>query len=274
MARNLSLVGVIAAALATSSAPALAAPAIDRSTTLTASAPSFAWDGQEATAAAPQQSAVSYDPANCTKEPDYYCDVTLVRVDAAKGTTADLEFAIFDFSVPIADFDLSIFRSDASGEPGEFLANGGNLSAAGLEETVPIEDAEPGYYLATVSYYFSPGASYKGTVKATGIVAPKPAAKPTSPAAPTPVAPQPSATPPPAPARFAMTVSPVRRGARAVRVKVSAATTVTVRDARGRRLGGARAAKAGTVTVRLRRRVTSGRLTVHAGGLRRVVRIR
>ena len=161
-------------------APASASAAVppDRTATLTAASPAFAWDGQEATAAAPQQSAQGYDPALCSKDPDYYCDVTLVKLDAAPDTTAELEFAINEFSFACSDFDISIFHSDANGTPGEFIANGGNLSAACLEETVTVADAAPGYYLATVSYYFSPGATYKGSVKATGIVPPPAAPAP------------------------------------------------------------------------------------------------
>lgn len=270
------VLGSLVALWVTAPAGAQAAPAIDRTATISAAAPNYAWDGQQAQAAAPQQSADGFDPYLCSKEPGYYCDVTHVRLDAAADSTATLQFDIFDFSVAVADFDLSIFRSDAAGQPGEFIANGGNLSAAGLEETVIVRDAEPGYYLATVSYYFSPNASYKGTIKGSDITpAPTPA--------PTPVA---TTSPTPAPVssgrlrlKLPSRLGSARRAARgrSLRVRVNAAEELTdvvlrLTDSRRRLVASARVARlpAGSreIGLKLRRRPRAGRytLTATAGG--------
>jgi hypothetical protein len=259
------LLALLVAALAVPAA-ASAAPSPDRAALLSAASPAFAWEGDRAQAAAPQQSAEGYDPNRCTKNSDYYCDITLVRLDAAGGTTADLEFAISDFSVSFADFDLSIFTSDASGAPGELIANGGNLSAAGMEETVTVPAAEPGYYLVTVSYYFSPDATFKGSMKATGIVAPP---VPAAPAA----APQTAGPAAGRPAPLPVAVASVRRAGRVVVVRLRAGAalsnvTLALRDRRGRIVAGARVAslRAGTRAVRLR-----GRRPVRPGRFELVV---
>ena len=252
-------------------APASAAPRPDRAALISAKFADYPWDGQRATAAAPQQSANGFDPNLCTKEPDYYCDITHVKLDAAAGTTAQLQFDIFDFSVPFADFDISIFHSDEAATPGEFIANGGNLSAAGLEETVILPEAEPGYYLVTVSYYFSPDASYKGTIKGTGITAPPESAPPAAP--PASPAPGPSAAPP------KVRVKSVSRRGRDVIVRLAepAASTLAValRDRRGRLVARGRV-KAGSRTAKLRarRRVAAGRYRLRVGASVGTVRIR
>jgi hypothetical protein len=262
--------------------PAAAAPVPDRVAVMSATSQNFAWDGQQATAAAPQQSSDGFDPNLCTKEEDYYCDVTHVRLDAAEGTTAELQFDIFDFSPPIADFDISIFHSDAAGTPGDFIANGGNLSAAGLEETVVVPEAAPGYYLVTVSYYFSPDATYKGTIKATGITPPPAGSPPPSTPAP---APPTTAPAPAAPAPAATTAPPkvhvksVKRRGRNITVHFAQpaprALPVVLRDrrgkvvARGRVTAGARSAK-----LRAKRRVAAGRYRLTVGDATGAVRIR
>ena len=245
-----------------------AAPTPDRGALMSAGTPNFTWQGQQAQAAAPQQSAQGFDPNKCTKNPDYFCDVTLVRLDAAAGTTAELEFAIFDFSVEFADFDLSIFRSDASGTPGELVANGGNLSAAGMEETVKVPEAEPGYYLVTVSYYFSPDATFTGSIKATGIV-PPPAPSPSRP-------PAAQATPSPAPQPLGLSLVSARRTKRAVLVRTRTArrlsnVSLALRDRRGRLVAAGRfgAIKPGTRTLRLRatRKLRAARYELLAIGI-------
>ena len=265
-------------ALLLPAAPAAAAPTPDRVAVLSATSANFAWDGQQATAAAPQQSANGFDPNLCTKEPDYYCDVTHVKLDAAPDTTAELQFDIFDFSVPFADFDISIFHSDAAATPGEFIANGGNLSAAGLEETVVVPEAAPGYYLVTVSYYFSPDASYKGTIAAKGIVPPPaPAAPATSP---------PSGTTGPAPAPGPASTAPpkvhvrsVTRRGRIVTVRLgsaaAAAMPLVLRDRRGKVVARGKVAKGARVAkLRARRAVRPGRYRLSVGGSSGTVRIR
>lgn len=273
--------GLALALLLLAAAPA-AAIDVDRAALLSAASPGFAWDGQRATAAAPQQSVEGFDPNKCSKSHDYYCDVTLVKLEAADETTAELEFAIFDFSVQFADFDISIFKSDASATPGDFIANGGNLSAAGLEETVNVPEAEPGYYLVTVSYYFSPDASYKGTIKATGISPPPPAAAPPAAADPPPASVEPAAAP--APLRLA--ARPGRRSGRRLPLRLTASAEIrslslVLRDARRRvvatwrtrRLSGSR-----TVRLRARRALRRGRYSLVAigvsGGEKRSVTLR
>lgn len=262
MRRLLALLAVLVPA-----APAAATPVPDRVAVMSAASPAFAWDGQRATAAAPQQSVEGFDPNLCTKEPDYYCDVTHVRLDAAEGTTAELVLNIFDFSFAAADFDISIFRSDAAAVPGEFIANGGNLSAAGLEETVRIAEAEPGYYLVTVSYYFAPDASYQGTIEATGVT-PPPAAAP----APAP----PAAAPAPAAPPEVRVRSVSRRGRTVtVRLREPAPRALAVRLRRGRfTLRGRIASGATSVRLRARRRVPAGRYRLTVGGAASSVRIR
>lgn len=249
-------------------APAQAAPVPDRVAVMSATSTSYAWDGQQATAAAPQQSVQGFDPALCTKEPDYYCDITHVKLEAAAESIAELQFDIFDFSFSAADFDISIFQSDAQATPGEFIANGGNLSAAGLEETVVLPEAAPGYYLVTVSYYFSPDAFYKGTIKATGIT-PPPAGAP-APPAPAPAAPAPAAPP-------KVRVKSVKRRGRAVTVTLdqpaSRALPVVLRRGklalRGRIPAGAR-----SVRLRAKRRVAAGRYRLTVGDATATVRVR
>jgi len=261
-------------------AAAQAGPKPDRAALISAASPSFAWDGEQATAAAPQQSAQGFDPELCSKEPGYYCDVTLVRLEAAADTTASLEFAIFDFSVPVADFDISIFKSDEAATPGEFIANGGNLSAAGLEETVTLDEAEPGYYLVTVSYYFSPDASYKGTIKGTGITAPPAAAPVPAPSGSgTGSAPGPGGDTSPLPltvvrSRLGSARTATRRRFLPLRLKAGAAIeslTLALRDGRGRIVASARLKRlpAGSRTVRLRvaRRLRKGRHSLVAIGV-------
>lgn len=91
-----------------------------------------------------------------------------------------------------------------------------------------------------------------------------------------PAASAPTAAAPPAAApspRLRMSVSRVRRGARGLRVWVSAPARITVRDSRGRLLGSARAVRAGRVLVRLRRSARRGRLIVRAGDQRRAIRV-
>ena len=263
-------------------APAGAAPTPDRTAVMSATSLNYAWDGQKATAAAPQQSAEGFDPNLCTKEQDYYCDVTHVKLEAAEETTAELQFDIFDFSPPIADFDISIFHSDAAGTPGEFIANGGNLSAAGLEETVVVPEAAPGYYLVTVSYYFSPDATYKGTIAAKGITPPpvtatseQPVGKPpaTTPPGTPPASPGPTTAPP------KVHVRSVTRKGRFVTVRLAGparrAMKVTLRDRRGKVVArgkvrkGARKAK-----LRAKRRVAPGRYRLQVGSAKGNVRIR
>ena len=263
---------VLLLALLVPVATAEAAPTPDRAALISAKFSEYPWDGQRATAAAPQQSVIGFDPNLCTKEPDYYCDVTHVRLDAADGTTAKLQFDIFDFSVPFADFDISIFHSDAAATPGEFIANGGNLSAAGLEETVILEEAEPGYYLVTVSYYFSPDAAYKGTIKGTGITPPPDAAPPAGPPAARPAPSQPAAPP-------KVHVRSVTRRGRTVTVHfaepVGRAARVVLRDRRGRVVARGRvAAGAKRVKLRARRAVEPGRYTLRVGSADGTVRVR
>ena len=253
--RRLGLLLVLCSSLAFPAA-ASAAPKIDRAVILSAASPDFAWDGEQAQAAAPQQSAQGFDPNMCSKNADYYCDITLVRLEALAGTTASVEFAIKSFNPAFADFDLSIFKSNAAGEPGEQVANGGSLSAAGQEETVPVKEMEPGYYLVTVSYYFSPNATFKGTIKASGITAE--AAPP-----PAPARAEPAPVTEALPLRAATALGSARRATRkrSLAVKATATAAITnlslaLRDARGRIVATGRVAQFAAGSRALRLKVT------------------
>jgi hypothetical protein len=159
------------AALATLIVPAAATAAPDRSVTLTSAAAGFAWDGPEA--AGSYNPAGTYDVENCTKEEGSYCDQTLVLIQS--GTPVTIDAAISDYSVPVADFDLYIYKSNAAGSAtqDDLISESGAPSNAGLpngfEESATVENVEPGYYLVNVVYYETlGGASYKGTVAITG----------------------------------------------------------------------------------------------------------
>ncbi len=159
------------AAIAALALPAAASAAPDRTTTLSSGTAQFAWDGPEATGS--YDVTGTYDVANCSKDPATYCDTTLVHV--VSGGPVTLDTSIGDYSNPLADFDLYVYKSNANGTAVEDdqISESGAPSSAGLpngfEESSSIAELEPGYYLVVVVYYETLGAaSYKGTVAVTG----------------------------------------------------------------------------------------------------------
>src|SRR5215213_11096163 len=93
-------------------APTTAAGAADRTVTVGPDAPAT-WRGP-AKAAQNQED----DGEPCGKDPENYCDHTLVNV-GSPSTQATLTVEIDDYSTPIDDFDLVVYRSDAAGNRGE-----------------------------------------------------------------------------------------------------------------------------------------------------------
>lgn len=159
----------------------------DRAATLTAATPSYTWDGPQASGYHVYWTApLAFDPQKCSKEPETYCDATLVKLDAAPDSTATLTVTLSDYSSPAADFDVYIYTSDAAGNPKEAAPQTGCCEPAGTDENVSLANAEPGHYLVYVPYWLVNDASFKGTIKGADIVAPAPAPGP----APPPTAPQ------------------------------------------------------------------------------------
>jgi hypothetical protein len=150
---------------------ALAAP--DRTATLSAASASFAWAPPAATGQYLTLSPVlTFDPAACSKEEDTYCDQTLVNFQAAPGSTAKLQVDIDGYDIP-NDFDLFLYKSDASGMLGEEVTPSGDSSVgnpSGDPETLIVDELEPGYYLVVVQYFYVDNATFNGVAKVTGAV--------------------------------------------------------------------------------------------------------
>ncbi len=163
--RALPLVAVVAVL----AVPIVAAAAPDRTLTVSAATPEVAWDGPAANG---DYTTSSYDPDDCSKESANYCDQTLIKIESGGPVTVDSTVA--DYSNPLADFDLHLYKSDATGAAvGDDLAptfdSGGDTGwPNGFEESAHLENIQPGYYVLIVAYYQSFGGSYKGTFKITG----------------------------------------------------------------------------------------------------------
>ena len=169
---------VLLSLLLVGAAPPAALAAPDRTALLSATAPSYSWDGAAASGAN-----TGYDPTNCSHVPDTYCDQTLLEVSGPAGTTGELKVNIGGYDgphcVPLdgvprgpCDFSLRLYASDATGKPGRELAQSGEDS--GEEESVVIRRAVPGFYLVVVFYYSVVQASYEGTATLQGLVVPAP----------------------------------------------------------------------------------------------------
>jgi hypothetical protein len=139
--------------------PAVALSAPDRTVTVTGDTPA-SWTG-------PAQPAAnqSTEGEPCGKSVTDYCDQTLVNV-AVEGT---LKVDVNGFSTPVDDFDLVVYKSDASGTRGDRVGSSGNV--ASQAESVSLPHAS-GYYLVRVVYYQTTG-SYHGTATLT-VTPPKP----------------------------------------------------------------------------------------------------
>ena len=243
----------------------------DRATTLTAATPTYTWDGPQASGHHVYWTApLAFDPQKCTKEPATYCDATLVKLDAAPETTANLLVTLSDYSSPAADFDVYIYTSDAAGNPKEAAPQTGCCEPAGTDENVSLDNAEPGYYVVYVPYWLVNDASFKGKITGADIVGP---------ATPPDTTPPPAA-PPQQPAAAAPRTLPLSLPGRAtlrdrkLTLKVTAKAEITNLQIRlskagkvfGRLLKGKVSKGALTTSMRLRAGAKPGRYTVRAAG--------
>ena len=179
--------GMLVAALPLTAASA----APDRTGTVVAGTP-YTWEGVVATGTAFENfigarsvnGVVVTDGLQCSKNPDSYCEATLVGFDltlteqeiAAGKTkkTANAEIAIGDPTVAAYDFDLKVYESDAEGTKGAEVASVGDLDETPGEETAAISgirgtvQAPTAYYLVEVIYFYAVQGNYKGTAKILG----------------------------------------------------------------------------------------------------------
>ena len=175
----------LAAALSSLAVLAPAAGAApDRAVTVSPDAAKATWTGVPAPALN-----VSFLPpagpvkGTCTKDPQYYCDLTLVHVTAADISDGNVTFRIDGFQ-PYSDFDLRVYASDADGNPDTYLgspasdnaatsplgANDPRNTAAGDYESkaVPLggdidaQNAVDEYFLVEVPYFMVANDQYTG----------------------------------------------------------------------------------------------------------------
>jgi hypothetical protein len=182
--------------LAVSAAAASAAPRAVEATPTTAAK----WDGVKTTGANVSWFTDSLRPSGkCdTAGPTSYCDDILVHFTAAElAEGAALKFRIEGFDPLPSDFDLRVYRSDATGEAGEYLdspegdfasgpypTDGSPLAPVGevlfpnletsssdfetkivdLADTVDEETgASDAYFLVRVVYFAVADGTYKGS---------------------------------------------------------------------------------------------------------------
>jgi len=186
--RSALLCSLVALALAPTGA--LAAP--DRTATLSAAAGSFAWDGAQATG-----NNTARDPQACSKDVETYCDLTLVKVEAADGVVGELKVDIGEYFGPQCtpadgqnapcDFSLWLYQSDATGKVGKNIAN--SVNDSGEPETVMTKKATAGFYMIVVYYYTVVQSSFKGTMTLSNLTAAPVEGGVETPAAPAPAAP-------------------------------------------------------------------------------------
>lgn len=123
----------------------------------------------------------------CAKDPNTMCEQTLVHVTGEGIGEGTVTFRIDNFT-PASDFDLRVYESDASGEPGTDLTDPhGDVAdssplgdadprhtSAGDFETTPVDlgaylDGTGGpldqYFLVEVPYFIVAQDSYDGHVK-------------------------------------------------------------------------------------------------------------
>lgn len=165
--------------------PTHAQAALDRTVSVDATK-SVTWNGTTATAVNATQFTTDDDavyPAACAKDPQNYCDYTLVtlsypltqaEIDAGKTKhSRNATFTLTEFTPiqgPVQDFDQKIYTSDAQGTKGEQL----NLpwttaqppdSDESFTTKVEMTIAQPvKYILVEVIYFTTVQGSYKGTV--------------------------------------------------------------------------------------------------------------
>ncbi len=106
-----------------------------------------------------------FNPAAVPPDPSLeYCDITLLNVNVAPSFW-DTTFGGVRVSVAVGanDYDMQIYKSDASGSRGAFVGQSGN--PAGLDESFLIPEAS-GYYLVQVIYFATtPADPYEGTAE-------------------------------------------------------------------------------------------------------------
>jgi len=276
---------ILIAALAAASlaAPATAAAEPDRTATLSADAAEFTFDGTSASGTHVYESnLLPFDPEFCSKTPDSYCDITHFEIKS--GGPVGLRVSLDEFTTPVSDFDLYVYKSDAAGAVGTEVDNSGNIP--GEAEEVIVSGAAPGYYLAVVPYFFVPGGGFKGTIAVTDAtpVGEAPPAEPPpggdpAPAPPPPGGGDPAPSPPAAPAalpfKAAKSIGSARKARKSKRLafRVSAGEAIsglTVQLRKGSKvLGTARLASLpkGSRTLKLRvKRLKAGSYTLVATG--------
>lgn len=93
------------------------------------------------------------DPENCNSgDVTWMCEKVLVKFTGSG--TADV---LLHASYPIADFDLSFYKSDKDGKVGEVVFDSGELP--GTDESGSFAAKKGEYYLGVV-YYFAAGGGY------------------------------------------------------------------------------------------------------------------
>jgi len=165
---------IVAAGLAV---PATASAA-DRTITIDDSGATKTWTGTSS----PGFNASFFDaklPNTCSKDPQYYCDDTLVHF------TSDVPYDISDLKLRIegfahSDFDTRLYESDAGGAVGSYITNGtgdgtGPLTKAlgptwmGDPETITTTAGPNSWFLLRVVYFTVPGdETYTGKVSWSG----------------------------------------------------------------------------------------------------------
>lgn len=179
----------VAAALLCAAAPAHAEPAF--TTTLSASTTSYAWDGNPGNGFNKTE-LLEYTPCG---SPNHDCEDVLVKLENAGQLTAEIkapsEPSDADDPGNIADLDLWLYESNASGEPGKVLASTNSTSA---QEKITRKGLLPGYYLVRIDYYRAVQLTYSGTLT---LLPAESALAPAAPAATAPAVtePAPAATP-------------------------------------------------------------------------------
>ena len=198
MKRLVTLIATLTAVMA--SAIAFAAP--DKTVPLNAASPEFKWDGVQGQYSHFSLSPiVPHDPNNCSQNADSFCEQYLL--DIRSDTPVGLDASLTEFSDPTADFDLYVYKSDASGKPGEEVDCGdGTGGSAGADEVCAATELPAGYYLLTAVHFFNPNATYKGMAKITGASGGG-ATPPPSTGTPPPGTGTPPSTPPPSSGGFA-----------------------------------------------------------------------
>ena len=177
---------LLVAVMVVSALPFSGASAADKTGTVVAGTP-YAWDGVVATGTAFQNfigGTGPVPPLECSKDPTSYCetvlvgfDLTLTEAEKLAGLTrkrVNGEISIGSPTVPVYDFDLIIYDSDANGTKGARLGSVGDLDETPGEESYTLSGitgtiANPiKYYLVEVVYFTSVQGNYKGTARMTG----------------------------------------------------------------------------------------------------------